>query len=162
MLLTVYTGVYLNNNVVIILGAQWRDSTIHFHVSILSQTTLCGLFEDVSSNWCEVVSHWSFHFQLSRNKLCGMFFQVVQKTKTECVLNWPLEIGFLKVCCFLNCFLIANGRTLLEVMCPLQPRRLCEYEVTISSSFQIVVTENAHEEAALRHAPGSFLGQQEP
>ena len=47
-------------------------------------------------------------------------------------------------------------------MRPLQPRRLCEYGMTISSSSQVVVTENAQEEAALRHAPGGFLGQQEP
>ena len=35
-----YIGVWLINNVVIVLSAQQRDSAIHIHVSILPQTPL--------------------------------------------------------------------------------------------------------------------------
>ena len=89
------------------------------------------------------------------------FFKWSKKQK-QSVLHWPLDIGFWKVCCVLNCFFDYRWQDTAWVMCPLQPCRLCEYEVTISSRFQVVVTENAHEEAALCHAPGGFLGQQEP
>ena len=46
-------------------------------------------------------------------------------------------------------FLITYGRTLLEVGCPLQPHRLCEYEVTLGADFQVVITEGVHKAAAL-------------
>lgn len=126
------------------------------HISMYSfspQTTLCGLFENVPSDWSQVRPRWSFYFPFSHNKWCGgifsgFFFFFSFFKEIVCVKltssQWLLE--------GLPCsdrFLITYGRTLLEVGCPLQPHRLGECEVTLGAGFQVVVTEGVHKAAAL-------------
>ena len=135
----------------IVSDEQQRDSVTHFHVFILPRTTLCGLFENVPSDWSQVIPRWRFYFPFSHNKWCGgifsgfffSFFKEIVCVKLTSS-QWLLE--------GLPCpdrFLITYGRTLLEVGCPLQPHRLCEYEVTLGADFQVVITEGVHKAAAL-------------
>ena len=61
-----YVGIQLINNVVIVLGEQQRDSAIHIHASVLSQTPLSSrlphnveqssLCQRVSPCWLSILS----------------------------------------------------------------------------------------------------------
>ena len=69
LLFLVFEGISVPSSIVAVSVYIPTDSTRGFLFSTLSPAfTVCRLFDDGHSDWCEVISHWSFELHFSNNE----------------------------------------------------------------------------------------------
>ena len=111
-----------------LLSHPSRGGTVSFP-PVPPALIVCGPLADGHSASCEVIPRGELDFHLFNNELCGTCFPVIFCLCVE----FPSEIGFLKIWPVLRCSSTPSPRTCLEGPCHLQARNPCEMPQSAST-----------------------------